>query len=66
MDYRDKYNQRNIRIEERISGAEHTIKKILIGQKKKPIKSNKFLTQNIQEIWATMKRPTLRIIGVEE
>ena len=34
MDYRDKYNQRNIRIEERISGAEHTIKKILIGQKK--------------------------------
>ena len=29
-------------------------------------KSNKFLTQNIQEIWGTMKRPNLRIIGVEE
>ena len=29
-------------------------------------KSNKFLTQNIQEIWDTMKRPNLRIIGVEE
>ena len=29
-------------------------------------KSNKFLTQNIQEIWDTVKRPNLRIIGVEE
>ena len=29
-------------------------------------KFNKFLTQNIQEIWDPMKRPNLRIIGVEE
>ena len=28
-------------------------------------KSNKFLTQNMQEIWDTMKRSNLRIIGVE-
>ena len=28
-------------------------------------KSNKVLTQNIQEIWETMKRPNLRIIEVE-
>jgi hypothetical protein len=46
-------------MEERISGIEDTsVKKI--------IKSKKFLTQNIQEIWDTMKRPYLRIIGVEE
>jgi hypothetical protein len=25
-----------------------------------------FLTQNIQEIWNTMKRSNLRIIGIEE
>ena len=29
-------------------------------------KSNKFSSQNIQEIWYTIKRPNLRIIGVEE
>ena len=33
---------------------------------KENIKSNKFLTWNIQEIWNTMKRPNLGIIGVEE
>ena len=33
---------------------------------KENIKSNKFLTQNIQEIWDTMKRTNLRIIGIEE
>ena len=37
-------------IEERISGAEDT----------------GFLTQNIQEIQDTMRRPNLRIIGIEE
>ena len=26
----------------------------------------KFLTENIQQIWNTMKRPNLRIIGIEE
>ena len=33
---------------------------------KENIKSNNFLTQSIQEIWNTMKRPNLRIIRVEE
>ena len=37
--------------------------KLLIKEQNK---SNKFLTQNIQEIWDTVKRPNLRIIGVEE
>ena len=52
-------------IEERISSAEDTIEKInaLI---KENSKSNKFSSQNIQEIWNTIKRPNLRIIGVEE
>ena len=29
-------------------------------------KSKKFLIQNIHEIWDTMIRPNLRIIGIEE
>ena len=29
-------------------------------------KSNQRLTQNIQRIWDTMKRPKIRIIGIEE
>ena len=33
---------------------------------KENVKSKKFLTQNIQEIWDTMKKPNLRIIGIEE
>ena len=33
---------------------------------KENVKSEKFLTQNIQEIWDTMKRTNLRIIGIEE
>ena len=28
--------------------------------------SNKYLTKNIQEIWDTMRRPNLRIIGREK
>ena len=53
------------RLEEIISGAEDTIEKI-DSLLKENIKFNKFLTQNIQEIWDTMKRPNLRIIAVEE
>ena len=30
------------------------------------MKGKNFLTQNIQEIWDTMKRPNLRIIGIKE
>ena len=33
---------------------------------KENTKSNKFSSQNIQEIWNTIKRPNLRIIGVEQ
>jgi hypothetical protein len=52
-------------MEERISGAEDSI-----GNVDTTIKENgkckKILTQNIQEIQDTMKRPNLRIIGVDE
>ena len=51
-------------IEERIC-AEDTIEEIDLSVKEN-IKSNKSLTQNIQEIWETMKRPKLRSIGIEE
>ena len=52
-------------MEERISEYEDTIEKInaLI---KEISKSNKFSSQNIQEIWDTIKKPNLRIIGIEE
>ena len=51
--------------EERISVTEDTIeeKDSLVEEN---IKSNKFLTQNIQKIWDTMKRQNLRLIGIEE
>ena len=52
-------------IEERISGAEDSIEEI-DSLVKENTKSNKFLTQNIQEIWNTIKKPNLRIIGIEE
>jgi hypothetical protein len=52
-------------MEERISGAEDSI-----GNMDKTIKENakrkKILTQNIQEIQDTMRRPKLQIIGVNE
>ena len=52
-------------IEERISESEDTIEKIN-AQIKENSKSNKFSSQNIQEIWDTIKNPNLRIIGIEE
>jgi predicted RNase H-like nuclease (RuvC/YqgF family) len=52
-------------MEERISGAEDSIENM-----EKTIKENakckKILTQNIQEIQDTMRRPNLQIIGVDE
>ena len=58
-------NNRIQEIEKRISGTEDTIENI-----DKTIKENakckKILTQNIQEIQDTMRRPSLRIIDVEE
>jgi hypothetical protein len=67
-------------IEERISGAEDTIKNLDNSQRKckiqnkqtnknkpqKPKTKPKLLTQNIQEIQDTMRRPNLRIIVIEE
>jgi hypothetical protein len=32
----------------------------------KNVKFKKFLTQNIQEIWDSIKRPIIRIIEIEE
>ncbi|KAK7831163.1 hypothetical protein U0070_020383 [Myodes glareolus] len=52
-------------IEERISDYEDTIEKINALTKENS-KSNKFSSQNIQEIWDIVKKPNLRIIGVEE
>ena len=52
-------------MEERISEAEDTIEKIN-AQIKEISKSNKFSSQNIQEIWDIIKRQNLRIISVEE
>jgi wobble nucleotide-excising tRNase len=52
-------------MEERISGAEDSIENM-----EKTIKENakckKILTQNIQEIKDTMRRPNVRIIGIDE
>ena len=52
-------------IEERILVVEDSLEDIQSSTKKN-IKYNKSLTQNIQEIWDTMKRPNLRITGIEE
>jgi DNA repair exonuclease SbcCD ATPase subunit len=52
-------------IEERISGAEVTIENIETTVKENT-KSKKLLTQNTQGIQDTMRRPNLRIIGIEE
>jgi hypothetical protein len=52
-------------MDERISGAEDSIE-----NKDTTIKQNtkckKILTQNIQEIQDTMRRPNLQIIGIDE
>ena len=50
-------------MEERISSAEDAIEEI-DSSVKANIKYNKSLTQNIQEIWGTMKRTNLRVIGI--
>ena len=52
-------------IEEWISDYEDTIEKINALTKGNS-KSNKFSSQNIQEIWDIINKPNLRIIGVEE
>ena len=52
-------------IEERILGVDDTIEEI-DSLVKEYIKSNKFLTQNIQEIWDTIKRSNLRILKIKD
>ena len=52
-------------MEERISGAEESIENIDTTIKENA-EGKKLLSQNIQEIQDTMRRPNLRIIGIEE
>ena len=52
-------------MEERIAGAEDSIENMDTTIKENA-KCKKILTQNIQEIQDTMRRPNLRIIGIEE
>ena len=52
-------------MEERISGAEDSIGNMGTTIKKNA-KCKRILTQNIQEIQDTMRRPNLRIRGVDE
>jgi hypothetical protein len=51
-------------VEERISGAKEFIENMDTTIKENA-KSKKILTQNIQEIQDTMKRPNPRIIGID-
>jgi hypothetical protein len=52
-------------MEERISGAEDLIENMDTTIKENT-KCKKILTHNIQEIQDTMRRPNLRIIGIDE
>ena len=52
-------------MEERISGAEDAIENIGTTIKENA-KCQKLLTQNIPEIHDTMRRPNIRIIGIDE
>jgi hypothetical protein len=55
---------KNTKDKERISGIEDMIEEIDTTVKEN-VSSENFLTQNIQEIRDTMKRPNRRIIGIE-
>jgi hypothetical protein len=60
-----KHHQQNIRDRREIPGVEDTIAntdKIV----KENAKCKKLLTQNIQEIQDTMRRPNLRAVGIEK
>jgi uncharacterized coiled-coil protein SlyX len=59
------FTKRIQEMEERLSGAEDTIENIDTTVRENA-KYKKLLTQNIQEIQDTMRRPNLRIIGIEE
>ena len=51
-------NNRIQELKERISGVEDTTEEI-DSLVKENIKYNKLLTQNIQKVWSTMKKPNL-------
>jgi hypothetical protein len=53
-------------MEERISDAKDSIRTWTQQLKKMKIKKKKILTQNIQEIQDTMRRPNLQVIGIDE
>ena len=63
--HRSKYHQQDARDRMRISGAEDIIENIDTTVKENA-KCKNILTQNIQKIQDTVRRPNLRIIGVEE
>jgi hypothetical protein len=52
-------------MEERISGAEDSVENMDTTNNDNA-KGKKILTQNLQEIQDTMRRPNLRIIGIDE
>jgi hypothetical protein len=58
-------NNRIQEMEDTISGAEDSIENISTKIKENA-KCKKILTQNVQEIKDTMRRPNLQIIGVDE
>ena len=60
-----RFTNRIQEIKERISGAEDTIENIDTTIKENA-KCKKILTQNIQVFQDTMRRPNLRIMGIEE
>ena len=64
--YKDKNNKHNTWDKRKNLRCWKYNRKKIDSLAKENIKSNKFLTQNIQEIWDTMKRTNLRIIGIEE
>jgi hypothetical protein len=58
-------SNRKQEMEERISGAEDSIENIGTTIKDNT-KRKKILTQNVQEIPDTMRRPNVRIVGLDE
>ena len=62
--YRHKHHKRTGEMEERISHVEDTIE--VDTSVKDNVKSKMFQTQNIQEIWNTVKRSKLKIVGIEK
>jgi hypothetical protein len=52
-------------MEDRLSGTEDKVEGV-DNSVKENVKSKNIQAQNIQDIWNTLKRPNLRIIGIEE